>query len=155
VLKCRTVRAVVQRVHRARVRVGDEVVGSIGHGLCVLLGVTGTDTDGDADVLCRKIVALRIFADDAGHMNRSVGEVGGAMLVVSQFTLYAECRRGRRPSFAAAAPAPQAATLYERFLEVAGTSPVPTQAGRFGADMTVELENDGPVTIILDTADLA
>jgi D-tyrosyl-tRNA(Tyr) deacylase len=149
------VRAVVQRVRRAEVRVGDAVVGSIAHGLCVLLGVTDADADDDAARLCRKIVSLRIFDDEAGQMNRSVTDVAGAMLVVSQFTLYADCRRGRRPSFAGAAPAPQAAALYERFLEAARSEPVPVQTGRFGATMAVELVNDGPVTIILDTADLS
>jgi D-tyrosyl-tRNA(Tyr) deacylase len=149
------VRAVVQRVRRAEVRVGNTVVGTIAHGLCVLLGVTSTDADADAATLCRKIVSLRIFDDEAGQMNRSVTDVAGAMLVVSQFTLYADCRRGRRPSFAGAAPAPQAAALYERFLEAARSEPVPVQTGRFGATMAVELVNDGPVTIILDTADLS
>ena len=148
------VRAVVQRVRRAQVRVGDEIVGTIEHGLCVLLGVTGGDTDDDVALLCRKIVSLRIFDDHAGHMNRSVTDVGGAMLVVSQFTLHADCRRGRRPSFAAAAPAAQAVALYERFLALAAAGAVPVAAGRFGAAMTVELENDGPVTIVLDTAEL-
>jgi D-tyrosyl-tRNA(Tyr) deacylase len=148
------VRAVVQRVRRAQVRVDDEIVGTIDHGLCVLLGVTATDTDEDAAALCHKIVSLRIFDDQAGQMNRSVTEVAGALLVVSQFTLYADCRRGRRPSFTHAAPPPQAAALYERFLAVAGAAAVPTQTGRFGAAMSVELVNDGPVTILLDTAEL-
>jgi D-tyrosyl-tRNA(Tyr) deacylase len=149
------VRAVVQRVREARVDVGGETVGAIGRGLCVLLGVTPSDSDADADRLCRKVVGLRIFDDDAGQMNRGLDDVGGAMLVVSQFTLYGDCRKGRRPSFAAAAPADQARTLYERFVATARAERVAVETGRFQAHMAVSLVNDGPVTLILDTEALA
>jgi len=148
------VRAVVQRVHRASVRVDREVVGTIDRGLCVLLGVTTADTAEDARALCHKITALRIFDDDTGRMNRSVVDVDGALLIVSQFTLYADCRSGHRPSFGAAAPAEQACVLYECFVETASDGPVPVATGRFRARMSVELVNDGPVTLILDTAAL-
>ena len=134
--------------------VADEVVGAIGPGLCVLLGVAATDSAADADVLSRKIVALRIFDDEAGHMNRALDDVGGALLVVSQFTLHADCRRGRRPSFVAAAPAPQAQALYDRFVAAARSTGVPVETGRFQAHMALSLVNDGPVTIVLDTDQL-
>jgi D-tyrosyl-tRNA(Tyr) deacylase len=145
------VRAVVQRVQEASVRVDGEVVGAIGPGLCVLLGVAATDGEDDAARLCRKIVALRVFADGAGRFDRALGDVGGALLVVSQFTLYGDCRRGRRPSFTAAAPPAQAARLYERFLDHARATGVPVAAGRFQAHMALSLVNDGPVTLLLDT----
>jgi len=147
------VRAVVQRVREARVTVDGDVVGAIEHGLCVLLGVASTDTEADADRLCRKITGLRIFEDDRGQMNRAVDEVGGALLVVSQFTLHADTRKGRRPSFQNAAPADHARTLYERFVAQAASGPVPVATGAFRAHMAVALVNDGPVTIILDTAE--
>jgi D-aminoacyl-tRNA deacylase len=145
-------RAVVQRVRRARVVVGDEVVGEIAAGLLVLLGVTHADTEEHARWLADKIVGLRIFADDAGKMNRDVVEAGGAVLVVSQFTLYGDCRKGRRPSFIAAAPPSIAVPLYEAFINGIKALGVPTATGRFGADMQVELVNDGPVTLIVDRA---
>jgi D-tyrosyl-tRNA(Tyr) deacylase len=145
----RRVRAVVQRVAEARVAVDGAVVGAIGRGLCVLLGVATGDTERDADALSRKIVGLRVFEDDAGRFAHSVAEVGGALLVVSQFTLYGDCRAGRRPSFTAAAPASRA--LYEHFVAHARTGPVPVATGRFGARMAVALVNDGPVTLLLDT----
>lgn len=146
-------RAVVQRVREARVTVGDDVVGAIERGLCVLLGVAAADTEADADRLCRKIAGLRIFEDERGQMNRAVDDVGGALLVVSQFTLHADCRKGRRPSFQNAAPAAQAKALYEHFVALARRGPVPVATGAFQAHMAVALVNDGPVTIILDTAD--
>jgi D-aminoacyl-tRNA deacylase len=145
---------VVQRVREARVTVAGEVIGAIGHGLCVLLGVAADDTPAEADLLSRKIVGLRIFDDDAGQMNRAVDDVGGALLVVSQFTLHADCRRGRRPSFTAAAPAALAEALYDRFVAGARATRVPVETGRFQARMALALVNDGPVTIILDTSEL-
>ena len=134
--------------------VGGEVVGAIGHGLCVLLGVAAGDSTEEADLLGRKVVGLRVFDDDAGQMNRALDEVGGALLVVSQFTLYADCRRGRRPAFTTAAPAAVAQALYERFVAAARASHIRVETGRFQARMAVSLVNDGPVTIILDTAEL-
>jgi D-tyrosyl-tRNA(Tyr) deacylase len=145
---------VVQRVREARVMVAGEVVGAIGRGLCVLLGVAASDSAAEADLLSRKIVGLRVFDDDAGQMNRALDDVGGALLVVSQFTLHADCRRGRRPSFAAAAPGPQAEALYDHFVAAARASQVPVETGRFQAHMALALVNDGPVTIVLDTAEL-
>jgi D-tyrosyl-tRNA(Tyr) deacylase len=147
------VRAVVQRVVEARVTVGDEEVGSIGHGLCVLLGVAATDTEADADRLCQKVVGLRVFADGDQEFARSVEDVGGALLVVSQFTLHGDCRKGRRPSFSAAAPAPRAQALYDRFVTTARRGTVPVATGRFQAHMAIALVNDGPVTLLLDTAE--
>jgi len=147
------VRAVVQRVREARVTVDGEVVGAIDRGLCVLLGVAAGDTEADAERLCRKITALRIFEDEQGLMNRAVDEVGGALLVVSQFTLHADTRKGRRPSFQHAAPAPVARKLYEHFVAEASQSPVPVATGTFQAHMALSLVNDGPVTLILDTAE--
>jgi D-tyrosyl-tRNA(Tyr) deacylase len=144
-------RAVVQRVRRARVLIGEEVAGEIGAGLLVLLGVTHTDTEADARWLAEKIVGLRIFGDDQGKMNRDVTEAGGAVLVVSQFTLYGDCSKGRRPSFIAAAPPPIAVPLYEAFINGIKALGIPAAAGRFGADMQVELVNDGPVTLIVDS----
>jgi D-tyrosyl-tRNA(Tyr) deacylase len=145
------VRAVVQRVAEARVKIDGAVVGEIGPGLCVLLGVGHADTEGDADALCRKIVGLRVFEDDAGRFARGLEEVGGALLVVSQFTLYGDCRKGRRPSFTAAAPPERAEALYERFVTCAREAAVPVATGRFGARMALALVNDGPVTLLLDT----
>lgn len=142
----------MQRVAEARVSVADEVVGAIGTGLCVLLGVGGADTERDADTLCRKIVGLRVFEDEAGRFARSLEEVGGALLVVSQFTLYGDCRKGRRPSFSDAAPPERAEALYGRFVERARAQAVEVATGRFGARMRVALVNDGPVTLLLDTA---
>lgn len=144
-------RAVVQRVREARVDVGGETVGAIGRGLCVLLGVTATDSDADADRLCRKVVGLRVFDDDAGQMNRALDDIGGAMLVVSQFTLYGDCRRGRRPGFSEAAPPEQASRLYAHFVTRVRGSSVPTEAGVFRAMMDVALVNQGPVTLLLDS----
>jgi D-tyrosyl-tRNA(Tyr) deacylase len=144
-------RAVLQRVQHARVVVGDEVVGAIGRGLLVLLGVAPDDTPEAARWLADKIVGLRIFADDEGKMNRSVAEVGGSVLIVSQFTLYGDCRKGRRPSFITAAGPEIAIPLYETFIEAVKALGVPAATGRFGAMMQVELINDGPVTLILES----
>lgn len=147
-------RAVVQRVSEAEVRANGEVLGAIERGCCVLLGVTGNDDEEDAARLVRKLLGLRIFDDDAGRMNRSVVDVGGALLVISQFTLYADCRRGRRPSFTDAARPADAERLYDAFV-AAAASAVRVATGRFGAHMAVALVNDGPVTIVLDSAELA
>jgi D-tyrosyl-tRNA(Tyr) deacylase len=147
------VRAILQRVTRAEVRVDGEVVGGIGRGLVALVGVGPDDDDAVADGLARQVAELRIFADDAGRTNLSLLGVGGGALVVSQFTLFADTRRGRRPGFSGAAPPDQAERLYERFVGALATLGVPVATGRFGASMAVELVNDGPFTIWLDTAD--
>jgi D-tyrosyl-tRNA(Tyr) deacylase len=144
-------RAVLQRVSQARVRIGDEVTGEIGRGLLVLLGVAQGDTAEQARWLAEKVVGLRLFQDDEGKMNRDVTEAGGAVLVVSQFTLYGDCRKGRRPSFIGAAPPETAIPLYETFIEAVRALGVPVATGRFGAMMDVELTNDGPVTLIVDS----
>ena len=144
-------RAVLQRVRQARVRVGDEVTGEIGRGLLVLLGVAHGDTPAQARWLAEKVVGLRIFQDDDGKMNRDVSEAGGGVLVVSQFTLYGDCRKGRRPSFIDAAGPETAIPLYEAFVNTVRAQGVPTATGRFGAMMQVELVNDGPVTLIVDS----
>lgn len=144
-------RAVVQRVSEAWVRVGGREVGRIGAGLLVLLGVGQGDGDGDADQLAEKVVNLRIFADDAGHMNRSLLDVGGELLVVSQFTLYGDARRGRRPSFVQAAPPVEAERLYRRFIAQAEAAGPRVASGVFQAMMDVGLVNAGPVTILLDS----
>jgi D-tyrosyl-tRNA(Tyr) deacylase len=144
-------RAVIQRVARASVAVEGQVIGQIGHGLVVLLGVEQDDTDADAQQLADKAVQLRIFDDDEGKMNRSLQDVGGAMLVVSQFTLLGDCRKGRRPSFIDAAPPEQAERLYETFVAAVGVQGVRVATGKFRAMMQVELVNDGPVTILLDS----
>ncbi len=145
-------RAVVQRVSRARVTVGGKTTGEIGLGLLVLLGVGAGDTLNDADYLAEKTIGLRIFEDAGGRMNLSVAEVGGAVLVVSQFTLYGDARRGKRPSFDAAAPPEQARELYEYFVEKVRAAGLRSETGRFQETMQVELVNEGPVTILLDSA---
>jgi len=144
-------RAVVQRVRRACVTVSGETLGEIGPGLLVLLGVGQGDTEAAADYLAEKIAGLRIFEDNAGRMNRAVGEVGGAMLVVSQFTLYGDVRRGKRPSFDAAARPEQALRVYEYFVDKLRATGLRCETGRFQEMMEVELVNDGPVTILLDS----
>jgi D-aminoacyl-tRNA deacylase len=144
-------RAVVQRVTRASVTVDGEVVGQIGAGLAVLLGVEQDDTDTDAQQLADKTIQLRIFDDAEGKMNLSLAEVQGAMLVVSQFTLLGDCRKGRRPSFIQAAPPEMAERLYETFVAAVGVQGIPVATGKFRAMMLVELVNDGPVTILLDS----
>jgi len=143
-------RIVLQRVSRARVTVDDEETGAIGRGLLVLLGVRQGDTVESVRRLADKLIGLRIFADDEGKMNRSVQEVAGSVLVVSQFTLYGDTRKGRRPSFIDAAPPETAIPLYEAFIDAVKALGVPVATGRFGAMMQVELVNDGPVTLILD-----
>ena len=143
-------RAVVQRVSSACVRVDGDVVGEIGRGLLVLLGVTHDDTQAQADWLAEKLVGLRIFEDDAGKMNLSLDEVRGSMLIVSQFTLYGDSRKGRRPSFVDAARPEQAVPLYEAFIRSVQALGITVATGRFGAMMQVELVNDGPVTLIVE-----
>jgi D-aminoacyl-tRNA deacylase len=144
-------RAVVQRVSRAKVTVGGAVTGEIERGLLVLLGVGATDTRADADYLAEKVIGLRIFEDDGGKMNLSVSDVGGAVLAVSQFTLYGDVRRGKRPSFDAAAPPQPARELYEYFVEKIRAASLRCETGRFQEMMQVELVNEGPVTILLDS----
>lgn len=147
-------RALLQRVTSARVEIEGEVSGQIEAGLVVLLGVGKEDTEAEGRQLLDKILQLRIFEDDQGKMNRSLLDVAGQLLVVSQFTLWANCRKGRRPSFIDAGPPAIAEPLYQWFIDQAVAAGVAAAAGRFGADMQVHLVNDGPVTIWLDTADL-
>ena len=144
-------RALLQRVSHARVTVDGSVVGEIGPGLLVLLGVAKPDTAANAEFLVDKILNLRIFPDAAGKMNLSLLDTAGELLVVSQFTLYGDCRKGRRPSFDAAAPAEQARTLYESFVALARRSGLLVATGVFRAHMEVALVNDGPVTLLLET----
>jgi D-aminoacyl-tRNA deacylase len=143
-------RVVLQRVARARVDVEGRVAGEIGRGLLLLVAFTGDDDAAVLDWMVEKLVGLRVFPDDDGRMNRSVEEAGGGLLVVSQFTLYGDARRGRRPSFAAAARPEVAVPLYERFVELLRARGLVVATGEFGAMMQVELVNDGPVTLILD-----
>ncbi len=145
-------RAVVQRVSRAKVTVNDWVAGEIGLGLLVLLGVGQGDTEDDATYLAEKIAGLRIFEDEDGKMNRSVVDVGGSVLAVSQFTLYGDVRKGKRPSFDAAAPPEPARRLYELFVQKIQATGLRCETGRFQEMMQVELVNEGPVTILLDSA---
>jgi len=145
-------RAVVQRVSRAEVKVSGEATGRSGRGLLVLLGVSRQDTESDSDYLADKIAGLRIFDDANGKMNLAAGDVGGEVLVVSQFTLYGDVRRGKRPSFDDAAPPEHARKLYEHFVERIRAAGLPCQTGKFQEMMQVELVNDGPVTILLDSA---
>jgi D-tyrosyl-tRNA(Tyr) deacylase len=147
------VRALLQRVTRAEVRIDDVAVGAIEHGLVVLLGVGPADHEGAAHELARKVAELRIFRDEDGRTNRSLLDVGGAALVLSQFTLFADTRRGRRPGFSGAAAPADAERLYERFAAALRDQGAVVATGRFGAAMAVELVNDGPFTIWLDTAD--
>jgi D-tyrosyl-tRNA(Tyr) deacylase len=144
-------RAVVQRVSRARVEVEGQVTGAIGQGLMVLLGIHRSDTEKDLAWMVDKIRHLRIFDDDAGVMNRSLIEMGGELLVVSQFTLHGDCRKGRRPSWNGAAPPEEAKLLYDQFIELCRQGAIPVQAGVFQAEMDVSLTNSGPVTILLDS----
>jgi len=144
-------RAYIQRVSEASVTVGGEIVGRIGAGLVVLLGVADGDTADDARQLAQKIVELRIFGDDEGKMNRSLAETGGGLLVVSQFTLLGDCRKGRRPSFIGAAPPELAERLYEEFVAAATGLGITVATGRFRQHMDVALVNDGPITLLLDS----
>lgn len=144
-------RAVVQRVSRAEVRVGGEVAGAVGRGLLVLLGVARDDGEPDARMMADKLAGLRIFEDAGGKMNRAVGDVGGGLLVVSQFTLLGDARKGNRPGFIDAAPPEAADALYQRVCALLREKGLPVATGVFRAEMAVELVNDGPVTILLDS----
>lgn len=144
-------RAVLQRVSRAEVTVDGEQVASIGKGYLVLLGVTHSDGESDARYIADKIASLRLFEDEAGKINLGITDIGGEVLLVSQFTLYADCRKGRRPSFTDAAPPEMADRLYQRVAEMLREAGLPVQTGVFGAHMQVALVNDGPVTILLDS----
>lgn len=144
-------RAVVQRVSSARVEVAGEVVGSIGKGFLALVGVARDDRDDDARIVASKVAGLRVFGDDDGAMNRSLLDVGGAVLAVSQFTLYGDARKGRRPSFVDAAPGESAQPLFDRVVELLRRDGIAVETGVFGASMQVFLTNDGPVTILIDS----
>lgn len=144
-------RVIVQRVSHASVRIDGAIVGEIGRGFLLLVGITHTDTKADADYLAKKVAQLRIFEDEAGKMNRALQDVGGAVLSVSQFTLYGDCTHGNRPSFVDAARPEQALPLYDYFnRQLREAYGLRVETGRFGADMKVELINDGPVTILLE-----
>ena len=147
-------KVVLQRVTEAHVNVDGSTVGAIRKGLVVLLGISKSDTNKDADQLLDKIIYLRIFPDDVGKMNRNIQEAEGSLLVVSQFTLYGDCRKGRRPSFDGAAPPDQARALYDYFVEIARRGPVPVETGEYRAHMQVHLVNDGPVTMLLETGEV-
>lgn len=147
-------RALIQRVASSEVRVGDEIIGAIGPGMTVLIGVGDTDTEDDALLIARKIATLRIFADDAGKINRSIHEVGGDILLISQFTLYADCRKGRRPSFVHAALPAVAEPLVTQVMRALRAEGLRVETGQFGAEMRVTIVNAGPLTIWLDSADL-
>ena len=144
-------RAVVQRVKRASVSVDDIVIGKIDHGIMLLLGVEESDEEKDLEYLCDKVVNLRIFEDENGKMNKSLMDVQGSILVISQFTLLGDARKGRRPSFTQAAVPDKAVPMYEKFISNMKKLEIKTESGKFGADMQVELVNDGPVTILLDS----
>lgn len=144
-------RACVQRVSRAQVAVGGEICGRIGKGMLVLLGVAQQDDEADARWLAEKLAGLRIFEDEAEKMNLGLADVGGAMLVVSQFTLFGDCRKGRRPSFTEAAPPEAAERLYRAFVDAVSAQGIEVATGRFREHMEIELVNDGPVTLLLDT----
>ncbi len=143
-------RIVLQRVSAAAVWIDGRAAGAVGCGFCVLLAVSPTDTDAEADWLADKVVGLRLFPDAEGRMNRALGDVAGGVLVVSQFTLYGDVSRGRRPSFVGAARPEHAIPRYERFIAALRTLGIPVATGEFGADMQLEIHNDGPVTLILD-----
>jgi D-tyrosyl-tRNA(Tyr) deacylase len=147
-------RAVVQRARRARVEVGGEVVGSIDRGLVVFVGAEAGDTDADVAYVVNKAAGLRVFPDEAGRMARSLSDIGGGMLAISQFTVFGDVRRGLRPSFDGAMEPGEAARMYDRFVAEARARGVPVETGRFRADMTVHVENDGPVTILIDSRKL-
>ena len=147
-------RAVLTRVSSASVTVAGEITGKIGRGFLILLGVGPEDTEADCDKLCKKLLSLRIFTDENDKMNLGLEDVDGQVLVVSQFTLYGNCKKGRRPDFFGAAGPDKAIPLYERFLKKCEEAGYPPQHGIFGADMKVESVNDGPVTLVVDTRDL-
>lgn len=144
-------RGVVQRVRHASVSVENKIIGRINHGILLLLGVEDTDDEKDLEYMCDKVPNLRIFEDENGKMNKSLTDVNGSLLVVSQFTLLGDARKGRRPSFIAAAAPDKAIPIYESFIKKMKEREIITESGEFGADMQVELVNDGPVTILLDS----
>lgn len=146
-------RTVIQRVSRGNVTIDGNTTGAIRQGFVVLLGVAAGDERADAEYLAEKISNLRVFEDSGGKMNLSIGDIGGSMLVISQFTLLADCRKGRRPSFVKAAGPETANELYTYFIQQVQTRQIPVETGRFGARMAVSIENDGPVTIIIDSRD--
>jgi len=144
---------VIQRVSEASVKVNESTIGNIRKGLAVFIGIGQQDTEADANYLIDKLLGLRIFPDENGKMNRNIQDAGGSLLLVSQFTLYGDCRRGRRPSFDRAAPPERAQALYQYFVESARQSPVPVETGIFQASMQVQLVNEGPVTLLMDSAE--
>lgn len=146
-------RLILQRVSEASVTVGGNTVGSIRTGLLILAGMAKSDTESEVNYLAEKVLGLRVFSDSAGKMNLNIVDAGGSLLVVSQFTLYGDCRKGRRPSFDQAAPPEQAQALYNYFVETLRRGPVPVETGVFQATMEVHLVNQGPVTILMDTAE--
>ena len=146
-------RLLIQRVSEARVEVDGQLTGQIGRGLLVFLGIAKSDTEKDADYLLDKVVGLRIFPDEAGKMNRTITDASGSLLIVSQFTLYGDCRKGRRPSFDSAASPDRAKELYEYFLNAARRTSIPVEAGIFQASMKVHLVNDGPVTLVIESGE--
>jgi D-aminoacyl-tRNA deacylase len=146
-------RLVIQRVSEASVKVNESTIGSIRKGLAVFIGIGQQDTEADANYLIDKLLGLRVFPDENGKMNRSIQDAGGSLLLVSQFTLYGDCRRGRRPSFDRAAPPDRAQALYRYFVESAKQRLVPVETGIFQASMQVQLVNEGPVTLLMDSAD--
>jgi D-tyrosyl-tRNA(Tyr) deacylase len=145
-------RAVIQRIQNAHVKVDGEIIGRSGAGLLIFLGIGREDTEDDIKYIADKALGLRIFSDENDKMNLSVRDINGEFLIISQFTLYGDCRRGRRPSFDSAMPPKEAEMMYEKFVEYVKESGLHCETGRFGADMKVELLNDGPVTILLDSA---
>lgn len=147
-------RAVIQRVKYASVKVDEKIIGKIDKGFLLLLGIEENDNEKDLDYMCDKCINLRIFEDEDGKMNKSLTDVEGSLLVISQFTLYGDARKGRRPSFIAAAQPDTAIPLYQKFIEKVKATGIKTECGEFGADMQVELLNDGPVTILLDSKKL-
>jgi len=144
------VRALLQRVSQASVTVDGRVVGQIGRGFCILLGVTHSDTNKEADWLANKIAGIRLFEDEAGKLNLGLSDIGGELLIVSQFTLYGDARKGRRPSFIAAARPEQSEPLYDYFVNQMRDAGFRVQTGIFGANMQVEIQNDGPITLMLE-----
>lgn len=147
-------KVVIQRVRHASCTIDSQITGSIDQGFCVLVGFTQSDTEAVVDKVVKKIVSLRVFSDEEGKMNRSLLDIGGKILSISQFTLYADCKKGNRPGFTRAARPEQAIPLYEYFNQAIASAGIPVETGVFGADMQIELCNDGPVTIVLDSEEL-
>lgn len=147
-------KVVIQRVRHASCTIDSQITGSIDQGFCVLVGFTQSDTEAVVDKVVKKIVSLRVFSDEEGKMNRSLLDIGGKILSISQFTLYADCKKGNRPGFTRAARPEQAIPLYEYFNQEIASAGIPVETGVFGADMQIELCNDGPVTIVLDSEEL-